>query len=198
MREETRELRVGDWVASHRWSPKSTRRISAIDGGNVWFDLFDLTGSGTSPVNNTQDGSEGEPWPIGLALLNLHRIEHTPIDDSEDEPERVGEESKKPRADTLDVKLFSVHRSAPSKGYEVALFPGAPFGSEVILSLREREEIEVEAIVETPAEKPAFLSLVVGAVTVLMDLDTAEAVANAFYWHSLGTGEVVESEGDVQ
>ena len=99
--------------------------------------------------------------------------------------------------DTLDVKLFSVHRSAPSKGYEVALFPGAPFGSEVVLSLRERGVLDVEVEVETPDEKPEFVSVIVGAVTVLMDLHTAREIAQALYMHdmadvaALGTGEEV-------
>jgi len=101
--------------------------------------------------------------------------------------------------DTLDVKLFSVHRSAPSKGYEVALFPGAPFGSEVVLSLRERGVLTVEVEVESPEDKEEFVSLIMGAVTVLMDLHTAREIAQALYMHdmadvaSLGTGEEVQS-----
>jgi hypothetical protein len=90
--------------------------------------------------------------------------------------------------DTLDVKVFSVHRSAPSKGYEIALFPGAPFGSEVVLSLRERGEWEVEVEVETPEEKEEFVSLTMGAVTVLMDLHTAERIAAALYHHAMSEG----------
>ena len=87
--------------------------------------------------------------------------------------------------DSLDIRLFAVKQHAPSKGFDVAIFPNAPAGPEVVLSLREREEAEVpvSATVVTDPDvlkgRPPFMEVVVGVVTVLVDVNLAATIANA-------------------
>lgn len=171
--ENTLPFKVGDWVTCDELHP-AEYHISEVDGD--WFasDKF-VDKRGTITQRTNWNHLPGTGWEFRV----------------------VGNEpSVKP--DSLDVKLFSVHRSAPSKGYEVALFPGAPFGPEVVLSLRERGILDVEVAVETPEGKEEFVSIVMGAVTVLMDLHTAEEIARALYHHALSedaneTGEEVQA-----
>lgn len=152
-------FKVGDWVTCEGASPMKYHVSSLIDGATFMTDKF-LKDGVVTDLDQRWNYREGE-WGF------------YPVDGPAVKP------------DSLDVKLFSVHRSASSKGYEVALFPGAPFGPEVVLSLRERGDLEVEVAVETPDSKPAFLSLVMGSVTVLMDLHTAEEIASALYYHGI-------------
>ncbi len=153
-------FKVGDWVTCDELHP-AEYHISEVDGDRLYSDKF-VDERGTITQKTEWNHLKGTGWEFRV----------------------VGSEPPV-KPDSLDVKLFSVHRSASSKGYEIALFPGAPFGSEVVLSLRERGDLEVEVAVETPESKPAFVSVIMGAVTVLMDLHTAEEIASALKFHEL-------------
>ncbi len=170
----TIDFKVGDWVTCDELDGKY--HVIDIDGTRITTDEGrDIDDTNSRIVEYIWNHDPGSGWEFHAVV----------------------EEEVKPKPDSLDVKLFSVHRSATSKGYEIALFPGAPFGPEVVLSLRERGELEVEVAVETPEDKPEFVSVVMGAVTVLMDRHTAELISSALYQHGLNevaaTGEEVQS-----
>ncbi len=163
-------FKVGDWVTCEGASPMKCHVSSLIDDVTFTTDKFLKDGVMTN-LDQRWNYREGE-WAF-------YTVEGPVV-----------------KPDSLDVKVFSVHRSASSKGYEVALFPGAPFGPEVVLSLRERGELEVEVAVETPDTKPAFVSVIMGAVTVLMDLHTAEEIASALRFHELDESAKEPGEED--
>ena len=89
--------------------------------------------------------------------------------------------------DTTEINMTRLVRRVPSKGFEMALLPGAPFGPEVVLSLLDREEagVEVIAAILSPEDKPEHLHLKVGAVEVLLDLHTAGEICDALRFHEL-------------
>ena len=90
--------------------------------------------------------------------------------------------------DALEIKLVQLTRRAPSKGFDVTLLPGAPFGPEVVLDLRGREEagVTVEAsVTEEEGSDSPFLKVALGAVTVLCDLYTAGEICDALRFHEL-------------
>ncbi len=89
--------------------------------------------------------------------------------------------------DLTEIKLTSFVRRAPSKGFVAAIFPEVPWGNEVILSLREREEagLEASAHVGTDSSGTEFVNLTVGNALVVMDMATAEEVCNCLRFHQM-------------
>lgn len=104
--------------------------------------------------------------------------------------------------DSLDIRLFAVKQHAPSKGFDVAVFPNAPAGPEVVLSLREREEAEVpvSATVVTDPDvlkgRPPFMEVVVGVVTVLVDLGTAEEIWDVLMHYQIAQAKEKRDAGE--
>jgi hypothetical protein len=93
-----------------------------------------------------------------------------------------------PPIDTTEISLTRLARRAPSKGFDVVLMPGVPFGPEVVLDIRGIGVAGVEPVAEvkTPEDKPEFMELNVEGVVVLMDLYTAEQICTSLRFHEMG------------
>ena len=105
--------------------------------------------------------------------------------------------------DTTEMNVVKVVRRCPSKGFECAILPGVPFGPEVVLNLRGRCNAEgdfagaasARVVTEHEGEidELSFLEVVSGAVTILMDLETAEEMCDALRFHQMNErGEAEE------
>lgn len=108
--------------------------------------------------------------------------------------------------DSIEMNVVKVVRRAPSKGFEVALLPGAPFGPEVVLNLRGRADAEgdyagaasarVTTEKEGEVDELSFLEVTTSsdAVTILMDLETASEICDALRFHQMSErGEIEDA-----
>jgi hypothetical protein len=85
-------------------------------------------------------------------------------------------------SDSIDVAIFALKRHCPSKGFNISVFPGAPFGPEVVLSLREEAGAADAAVVtehEGEVNELSFVKLERGAAVVLLDMETAREIGRA-------------------
>ena len=92
--------------------------------------------------------------------------------------------------DTTDIAIFSLKRSCPSKGFNLSVFPAAPFGPEVVLSLREGDDVWTpDATVVTEREgdvdQLSFMKVERNGVILLLDLETVSAIADALRFHEM-------------
>jgi len=97
--------------------------------------------------------------------------------------------------DTTDVQLFAVKRNSPTKGFKVAVFPGAPAGREVVLDLQGRANAEgdyakaadaqVKILNEGDVDQLAYMVVEVCGVALLMDLETASEICDALRFHEM-------------
>jgi hypothetical protein len=92
--------------------------------------------------------------------------------------------------DSIETALFSLKRNCPSKGFNIAVFPGAPFGPEVVLSLREGDDVPTpDATIHTEhkgeVDELSFMKLERNGVIVLLDLETVSAICDALRFHEM-------------
>jgi hypothetical protein len=97
--------------------------------------------------------------------------------------------------DSTEMNVMKVARRVPSKGFEVVLLPDVPFGPEVVLNLRGRvyadDDFAWAASADVKTDKPgevdelSFLEVTCGAVIILFDLETAEAMCDALRFRQM-------------
>jgi hypothetical protein len=101
--------------------------------------------------------------------------------------------------DSIETALFSLKRNCPSRGFNIAVFPGTPAGPEVVLSLREGDDVPTpDAMVHTEhkgeVDELSFLKLERNGVIILFDLETASAICDALRFHEMSErGDAEES-----
>ena len=106
--------------------------------------------------------------------------------------------------DSTDIAIFSLKRNCPSKGFNLSVFPAAPFGPEVVLSLRENgpdggEFVPTpDAMVHTEKKGEAgelsFMKLERNGVIILFDLETVSAMCDALRFHDMDQrGEIEDA-----
>ena len=97
--------------------------------------------------------------------------------------------------DSMEVSIVRMLRKAPSKGFELAVMPGAPFGGEVVLQVR-KHPTTPSAIPTLVLEdkRGEWVKLEQGAVTLLIDLELAVEIGEALRFHELSLHEPPEEE----
>ena len=99
--------------------------------------------------------------------------------------------------DSMEVSIVRMLRKAPSKGFELAFMPGAPFGAEVVLQVRKHPFPGTVAAIPTLVledKRGEWVKLEQGAVTLLIDLELAVEIGEALRFHELSLREPPEEE----
>jgi hypothetical protein len=88
-----------------------------------------------------------------------------------------------------EIAMSSLKRWSHEKGFELAVFPGVPFGPEVVLRVNKMskpgEKITLDAEVLTEANGTKIVMVDNGGVTLLLGYELASDIADALRFHEM-------------